>query len=246
MIKHTCLAVAVTALTLLSVSAARAETGTEVLALLDAAMTRAQDQSFSYRFITTEKGRDPLVMENIVKLKGEMRWTEIVKPADMAGTKVLVRSRSQMWIYLPAYSKVRRVASHSTTGNFLGTTLSNEDISASTYGSVYEGKLLSETEEAWVVEATVKEGQKAAYSKIEFTISKAYHQPLQIKYFNKKGAHIKTETRSGYSCQQEVCNAERMVMVDHTRNDAATEMLRGTWEVNTGLDDSVFSLNNLD
>jgi len=45
-----------------------------------------------------------------------------------------VRARAELYIYLPAYNKVRRVASHATKGGFLGTTYSNEDISTITFG----------------------------------------------------------------------------------------------------------------
>lgn len=224
---------------------ALALTGDEVIARLDAAITRAQDQYFEYDVINREPGREAKLMQIKAWVMGEQRMTEFVAPGDMKGTKALVRSRAQMYIYLPAYSKVRRVASHATSGAFMGTTFSNDDISTVTYGETYSGELLSETDTEWVVQATPREGANSAYARLEITLSKQYDQPTVIRYFNADGQNTKTETRTRYSCQGEICNAESMVMVDHTRNDASTELLRTAWQTNTGLDAGFFSVRSL-
>ncbi len=224
---------------------AAAEDGASVLAKMDESMSRAIDQYFEYEVVNEEKGRDPKVMELQVWIKGEMRLTEFQAPGDMKGTKALVRSHDQMYIYLPAYNKVRRVASSMTSGGFMGTTFSNDDISTVLYGPVYDGTLDSETDDAWIVTLTPKEGQKTAYGKLVMTVSKQYIQPTEIKYFNKKDQHIKTETRTSYSCEGDVCNAESMKMTDHTKGDASTELIRRAWKVNPGIGDDEFSVRNL-
>ena len=150
-----------------------------------------------------------------------------------------------MYVYLPAYNKVRRVASHSTAGGFMGTTFSNDDMATSAYGPVYDLSISSEDDSSWVLEGPPKEGVKGAYGKIEITISKSNNLPTQFRYFNKKGVHIKTEARTGYSCEGEICNAESMKMTDHTRGDASTELIRRDWRVNPALDSSIFSHRNL-
>ena len=150
-----------------------------------------------------------------------------------------------MYLYLPAYNKVRRVASHATKGGFLGTTFSNEDISTTTYSQVYQGSLKEETVDHWLIEATPREDAKAAYGKLVLQVRKDRLQPSEIRYFNQKGQHTKTETRTGYTCQGEICNAEVMRMVDHSRNGAWTELRRTAWKVNTGIPDSDFSLRKL-
>jgi len=224
---------------------ALAATGDEVIKMMDAAATRASDQFFEYEVINANPGKDPKIMVLQVHIKGDKRMTEFLAPGDMKGTKVLVRSRTEVYIYLPAYNKVRRVASHATKGGFLGTTYSNEDISTITYGNVYAGKLVQENEAHWTVEATPREGVKAMYSKLIFSIRKDYRHLSEVQYFNHKGDHIKTETRTEYSCQDDICNAGVMKMVDHRRGNASTEFQRRDWRVNTGVSDSLFSKRNL-
>jgi len=222
-----------------------AEDGPGVLVKMDESMSRAIDQYFEYDVVNEEKGRDPKVMELDVWIKGEMRLTEFQAPGDMKGTKALVRSYDQMYIYLPAYNKVRRVASSMTSGGFMGTTFSNDDISTVLYGPVYEGALDSETDAAWVLVLTPRADAKTAYGKLLVTVDKKFIQPTTIQYFNRKDQHIKTETRSGYTCEGDVCNAESMKMVDHTRGDASTELVRRSWKVNTGIGDDEFSVRSL-
>lgn len=226
-------------------SSAQAATGDEVLAMMDAASSRATDQFFEYELINAEPGKDPKMMALRVHIKGDKRMTEFLAPGDMKGTKVLVRARTELYIYLPAYNKVRRVASHATRGGFLGTTYSNEDISTITFGDVYTGRLLEESDSEWKVEATPREGVKVTYGKLIFTIRKDYEQAAEIRYFNDKGEHTKTESRTEYSCQGDICNAGIMKMTDHSRGNASTEFQRREWQVNTGISDSLFSKRNL-
>ena len=226
-------------------SLAFAATAAEVIAELDRRANLAKTQYFEYEIVNQEKGRDTGSMRIQVSIEGEKRFTEFLAPGDMKGTRVLVKNRAQMYVYLPAYNKVRRVASHSTAGGFMGTTFSNDDMATSAYGPVYDLAISSEDDSAWVLEGPPREGVKGAYGKIEITISKASNLPTQFRYFNKKGVHIKTEARTGYSCEGEICNAESMKMTDHTRGDASTELIRRDWRVNPELDSSIFSHRNL-
>ena len=229
----------------LAAGLALAADGPTVLVDMDESMTRATDQYFEYELVNEEKGRDPKVMGLKVWIKGDMRLTEFTAPGDMKGTKALVRSRDQMWIYLPAYNKVRRVASSATAGGFMGTTFSNEDISTVTYGPTYEATLLSEADDHWVIEMKPREGIKSAYGKLHMTVDRKLLQPTKIEYFSDKDQHVKTELRTGYSCQGDVCNAASMKMIDHSRGDASTELIRQAWEVNTGVSDDIFSTRSL-
>ena len=225
--------------------AAQAQTATEVIAKLDTKANLAKSQFFEYEVINQEKGREGGVMRLQVSLSGEERFTEFLAPGDMKGTRVLVKNRAQMYVYLPAYNKVRRIASHTTSGGFMGTTYSNDDMATSFYGPVYDFAMISQDDSSWVVAGPPKEGVKVAYGKIEITVSKGNGLPTQFRYFNKKGVHIKTEIRTRYSCTGEVCNAESMKMTDHSRNDASTELLRRDWKVNPDLPSSLFSVRNL-
>ena len=211
----------------------------------DEAMARSDDMTFRYDVLNREPGAEPKLMQLRVLVKDTLRLTEFEAPGDMKGTRALVRGQSQMYIYLPAYKKVRRVSSSLSSGSFMGTTLSNEDISTTEYSPYYDATLASQDDAGWTLSLSPKADAGVSYSKLELTVSKEFGVPVEIKYFNKKGAHTKTETREGTSCVGDVCTAEVMTMVDHSRGDASTSLTRTEWDVNTGLDDSLFTTRSL-
>ena len=76
-------------------------------------------------------------------------------------------------------------------------------------------------------------------------IDKTHHQAVELRYFNDRDVKIKTEVRTGYSCKGKVCTPKTLKLTDHRRNDIWTAITWTTWEVNTGISDSYFSLRKL-
>jgi outer membrane lipoprotein-sorting protein len=105
-----------------------------------------------------------------------------------------------MYVYLPAFGKVRRIASHTHDQGFFGLAFSQDDLATTSYGVQYAGQIAAQTPAQYVLVLTAKDVPNAAYAKIEMTVAKDRMIPLQLKYFNAEGANIKTETRSNYSC----------------------------------------------
>jgi len=222
---------------------ARAETpGEKVIRLMDEAMTRATDQYFEQEVTTQEPGKAPTKLSMKVNIKGKSwRLIEFVAPGDIKGMKALVLSLTQMYVYLPAFHKVRRVASHARSQSFMGTALSQDDTSITTYGETYEGKLLSESKTSWTVEGTRRPGKDFPYAKMVFVISKQFHAPTEILYYNEKGTKLKTEKRSSYECVGNICAPVVIKMTDHTRGGIWTEIRSVVRKVNTGIPDSAFT-----
>ena len=217
------------------------------MAEMDAALTKAKDQVFKYEITTEAPGKQPRAMVITVNVKGTLTLTEFHAPADLAGTKVLVRARNQMYIWLPAYRKVRRIGSHVTDQGFMGTTYSHAEMSALDYGSAYTATLLSETDDRFILEMTPKEdAAEIPYAKLQIEVDKKVMQPAEIRYFNDKGDKVKTEIRTEYSCDESLaCNAATMRMTDHTRSETWTEFRRKEWTANPGLSDDLFTLRSL-
>jgi hypothetical protein len=80
---------------------------------------------------------------------------------------------------------------------------------------------------------------------IEFTVAKDRTLPTQLKYY-KGGTNVKTETRTGYTCQGNICTATEQKMVDNTRSGAWTSMTRKVWKVNEPMSDGIFSKRTLE
>ena len=221
-------------------------TGERVLADMDAAMNRAQTQKVEFEATNQEPGKDAKKLGLKVFIKGEKRLTEFTAPSDMKGTKVLILSTTQMYVYLPAFGKVRRIASHTTDQGFMGLAFSQDDFASQSYSGQYTAKVLSETGSEWRIEATPKAGQTPAYGKLEFTVAKDRMLPSKIEYFNNEGKNVKTELRTGYTCEGNVCTPTSLKMTDHTKGNLWTEMVRKAWKVNESISDDVFSKRSLE
>lgn len=218
--------------------------GDKLCATMDAAMNRAKTHKFDYEIVNQEPGKAERTMAMSVSIKGEKRYTEFSAPSDMKGTKVLILSPTQMYVYLPAFGKVRRIASHTKDQGFLGLAFSQDDMATQSYGGSYEGKVAGDSPTQQTLVLTPKAGKETPYGKIEILVNKDRNLPAQLKYFNAEGKNIKTETRSGYTCEGDICTPGELKMVDNIKGNW-TKLVRKTWKVNESISDDVFSQRNL-
>lgn len=222
------------------------EAGVKALKVLDDAMTVAKDQFNQYDCITREPDGEESSMSFKVQNKGaEWRRIEILAPADAKGMRILIRSFTQIYVYLPAHKKVRRVASHVRSRGFMGTTMSFDEMAIATYQPYFTANLLEETDTHWVIETIRKEGADYPYPRLEIEIVKEHGQASAIRYYNDKGVKLKTETRIDYVCQKKVCSPKKIKMVDHIAGGKWTKLTRAKWKVNTGVKDSFFTVRSL-
>jgi outer membrane lipoprotein-sorting protein len=221
-------------------------TGDAAVARFDEVVNKPTDTWFSFQATTQEAGKSPRVMAFTVQNKGSRRLVDFEQPGDMKGTRVLVLSRQQMYVYLPAYNKVRRVASHVTEQGFMGTTYSDEDMSTTRFGEVYEAELTGEAEGSLTVSLSPRAGASTAYGKLEMDLSTELGTATAIRFFDEDLQHVKTEVRSAYDCTGGACTPGQMTMTDHRRGDASTTLLVLERKVNTGVSDGVFSVRNLE
>ncbi|MBN2497347.1 MAG: outer membrane lipoprotein-sorting protein [Deltaproteobacteria bacterium] len=243
MSKHLACTLLAAALSLSAASPALALDGEEIMALMDKSLTRATDQYFIYEFVTEEKGKEPRQLKIEVTIKGEKwRRVEFLAPGDIKGMRTLILDTDTIWTYMPAYRKVRRVASHAKAQGFMGTALSHDEMATVTYSPLYKGVLVSEDDKNWTVLGTRREGSGAPYAQVRFVIRKDCHQPTELYYINNKGETVKSDIRTSFKCKQDVCNPRVMVVTDHTRNDLKTTMVQRAWKMNTGVSDRFFTV----
>jgi outer membrane lipoprotein-sorting protein len=217
------------------------EAGDRALAALDEATNRAK----SYYFEFDVANRDGTKLALIVRLKGDKRLTEFTAPADMKGTKVLILSTTQTYVYLPAFGKVRRVASSVSDQGFMGMTFSPDDF-ITIFSPQYTATIAADSPAEMKLVAVAKAGQTPAYAKVEFTIAKDRFLATEVKYFNAAGTNVKTEVRTGYTCEGNICTPSEQTMTDNTKNGVWTKMTRKAWRVNVDLSDDMFSKRALE
>jgi outer membrane lipoprotein-sorting protein len=217
--------------------------GDDAVAAMDAAINRATTLVFDYQISNQEAGKSERALAMKARMMGPKRLYEFTAPADMNGIKFLILSPTQIYVYLPAFGKVRRVASHTKNQGFFGLAFSQDDLAVTSYGAQYVGQIASQTPTQYVLVLTAK-AQDPIYAKIEITLAKDRMLPLQLKYFNSEGVNVKTEMRSNYSCTGPVCVPGETKMVDNV-NGNWTRLVRKTWQHDVAISDDVFSERTL-
>jgi outer membrane lipoprotein-sorting protein len=206
-------------------------------------------KTLDYKYTVTTKDSDD--NKSTLRLRMRMRQHEgvnqqlvhITEPADMKGTKVLTLSPTEMYIYLPQYKKIRRIASHVTEQGFLGTTLSNKDLTLTRYSEYYTSSTKSEDDSEMELVLTPKD-DTAPYPKLEMIVNKERLVPSKIRYFNEEGKQVKEERRSAYRCEDGCCTPMTMVMTDLISGKTSTLRLT-KWKINPKIKDEIFSKRSL-
>jgi hypothetical protein len=219
------------------------ENGDKSLAVVETALNRAKSHYFEFEALTTQAGKPEKKAALNVWIKGDKRLLEFTAPADLKGTKLLVLSPTEMYIFLPSFGKVRRLAANTSAQGLLGAAFSAEDFATQRYSSQYTASSASN-----VLTLTPKPNQTPSYAKIELAILPDKNLPTELKYTKSDGKLTRTETRSGYTCGKgaavDICTPGKTQMVDHSTG-LTTLLVRKVWKVNESISDDVFSQRTL-
>ena len=123
--------------------------------------------------------------------KGEKKLFFFLSPAGVKGVAFLSLSDDMMYLYMPAFKKVRRIASSAKGGNFMGTDMAYEDMATTDYSRKYNVKLVSEDAKEAHVIMTARPGSDAAYSKMDAIIDKVHWLRKFSKVYDKAGKLLK-------------------------------------------------------
>jgi hypothetical protein len=133
--------------------------------------------------------------------KSIMRFLE---PADVKGTSILsfdyANKDDDMWLYMPALRKVRRIVSSEKTKSFMGSEFTNADITKPNIEEYTYKPLGAETVDnvdCWKIEITPASKEIASaygYSKKIAWIGKADYVARKSDYYDLDGALLKVMT----------------------------------------------------
>lgn len=217
----------------------------KALAATETAMNRANSLHIEYEAKTAETGQAERTSGLNVWTKGEKQLVEFTAPADLKGTKGLVLSPTEIYVYLPSFGKVRRITRNAFDQTAFGLAFSQSDLATQKYAGQYTPSVSSSSAKEVKLTLIPKSGQVTSFSKIEMTITKDKNVPTEIKYYNAESKLVKTETRSGYTCDSNVCTPGTLKMVNHTES-LTTTLTRKKVTVNEPISDETFSKRNLE
>lgn len=232
------------AVTLVAGSAA-ALSGEEILKKVDEAEYGAKDTVAELKMVLVDK--DGSTSERRMKIlqKGdEQRLVKFLSPADVKGIGFLDEGQDKMYLYMPAFHKIRRIAGHVKNENFAGTDFSYDDMSSELFTSKFDVAENSEEADHYVMILKSKPGRDWDYSKLKVWIRKKDFMFDKAIYFDKKGVAWKQFIRKEFKPVGKYTQSYWAEMTDLKKNHK-TRMIVESVKCDTGLKDRTFSKRQL-
>lgn len=174
------------------------------------------------------------------------RW-----PGDIRNTSLLTHTfkgrRDDQWLFLPAMERVRRISGSGRSGSFVGSEFAFEDM---------VDQEVDKFKHTWIAdERCPGSGQchvidrvpttSSGYSRQRIWLDTAELRLQRVMYFDRRGAHLKTLTISGYrKYKGRFWRASRMDMINHLTG-ATTRLTWNGYKFDQGLSPNTFTVNAL-
>jgi outer membrane lipoprotein-sorting protein len=216
-------------------------TAAQIVDKMDQVINAPADQDFTVKLVLIDKSGSTKERIMNMKQKGsDKRYVKFLSPADQRGIAFLSLPNDIMYIYLPSYAKVRRIASHVKNTSFAGTDFTYEDMEAVKFSQKYNAQLLREENSNYVVQLTPKPGIRSDYSKLIMWIRKDIFFPVKVEMYDRGGNLYKLMTRSGIEKIDGYWVSKEAEMKNVKTGDSS-KMIFQDIKFDSGLSDSIFT-----
>jgi len=220
-------------------------TGNEILKKVEDTYNAPKDKVSEIKMVLVEQDGSQKQREMKIWMKGKHKKLFTFKsPADVKGVGFLVLSDDELYLYLPAFKKIRRIASHVKNESFMGTDFSYNDLAKSEFTKNYNAKILEENENQYVLELMPKPESDVDYSKLIMFVNKNVFLPDSIKFFD-KGGHLFKIMRNRKFSQIKNYWVIGEIEMENAKDKHKTIMETIKEDIDTGLSDEIFTQRNL-
>jgi hypothetical protein len=184
----------------------------------------------------------------------EKRLIKFLEPADVRGTSMLVvdnkNTSDEMWIYLPALKKTRRIVSSEKGKSFMSSEFSNADMSSPTLSDFVNLHAPgSGKDNQWIIESKPVSEDKASeygYSKKISYISMDSYHVQKMEFYNFDNELFKTiDIKSVYPLKDGKYMVNDM-LASNLMTNRKSEILFSNINEKAVVADSYFTVQNLE
>jgi len=184
----------------------------------------------------------------------EKRFIKFVEPADVRGTAMLVfdnkNTPDEMWIYLPALKKTRRIVTSEKGKSFMSSEFSNADMTSPALSDFNHNHLeKSGTNNTWIIESIPVNEDKAdeyGYSRKISYISIDNSQVQKMEFYNFESELFKViEIKSVVPLKDGKFLVKDMV-ANNLTTSRKSEIIFNNVKEDAVIDDSYFTVQNLE
>jgi len=184
----------------------------------------------------------------------EKRLIKFMEPADVRGTSMLIVDNKsvadEMWIYLPALKKTRRIVTSDKGKSFMSSEFSNADMSSPTLSDFTHRHLDGSGDgKQWIIESTPLNEDKAdeyGYSRKVNYISSDKNQIVKMDLYNFDNKLFKViEIMSVHPLSEGKYLVKEMI-AENLLTGRKSRIIFSNINIGAKVDDSLFSLQNLE
>jgi outer membrane lipoprotein-sorting protein len=173
-------------------------------------------------------------------------------PRDVAGTGYLSFSYDDdrdddIWLYLPAMKRIRRISGSGKNDDFMGTDFTYEDMGSRNLNKdtfTLQGEERIDGEPCWVVEARPKDSRDP-YGRRLIRVRRDSYIINAVDYYDRQNRLLKELRVSGIRQIDGIWTALKMEMTN-VRNKHSTVIEMGDIRFNVPLDESLFEVSSLE
>lgn len=211
-----------------------------VLARVDAVLNSPDDMEAREVMTLLEKDGTRKTREVHLYQKGvDLRLVQFLAPADVRGVSFLRRGEDRLYLYLPAFRKVRRIASSATREDFVGTDFTFEDLAQSTYAGAYRPIGLQVDGGQYVLDVRPRPEADVSYDRLTLRADTANSVLRRVEYY-RDDAQVKVMTVGDITQIDGYWIGRRMEMTDR-RSGHRTVLELSEVTFDQGLSDALFT-----
>lgn len=211
---------------------------------MDQLMQAPKDKQGNVKIVLTDlKSGKVKEREAVMKQKGtDKRLYQYTQPESQAGIATLSLPDGEMWMYMPAFGKPKKISLLSKSQAFTGTDFSYEDMETDSYLEKYIPSFLADEGKTFAIELVPK-SDKSKYSKIIAHIDKIDHYPVLMEYFDNNNDKFKEATYQ-YAFSGKYWYAKQVVMTDLKKQHSTTIEMKDV-KFDQGLTDDEFTVESM-
>jgi len=216
-------------------------TAAQILDRMDDAVNGPKDQSYTMRLVLTDRDGSQKSREMVMLQKGrDRRLVRFTAPADQRGIAFLSLPGDLQYLYLPAFNKVRRIATSVKNTSFAGTDFTYDDLSTARWSEKWAASIRSRDKDTTTVEQTPRPGNTSDYSRQVVTVRNDNFFPIRVECYDKSGEMVKVLTRSDLKLVQGYWVAMTTTMED-LRKQHKSQMITSDLKLDSGIGDDRFT-----
>ena len=234
---------ALAAVLLVPALAGAAPDANDLLKKMDAVTSGYADQEMDVDLVIGDVDGSQKIYGMTVWQQGEKRLVRFTS-GETKGMATLIDG-DRMYVFMPGFKKIRRIAAHNMKQAFAGSDFSNSDMSTISWADDYDVTFEKETDTQYLLRGKPKPGKNIEYASALIYIAKDGYFMDAVDYFNEKGEKIKEFVgKNKQAWPGNVYRFQTVIMRD-PRTGHNTEMRLKTFKVNQGLPEDHFTKRQL-